>query len=83
MSTCRSCGAKIIFVKTRPSKRSPNGGHMPLDAEPGPKGNVLITPDGFAEVHKGPVRGGRMAHHATCPQREDWKATARAERATQ
>jgi hypothetical protein len=78
LSRCRSCGAPIIWVK----KPAPKPGSMPLDAEPGVKGNVLVGPDGRAVCHRGPVPGGRMAHHATCPHREHWKAVAQAKEAT-
>lgn len=57
--TCTSCGAAIIWARTRTGKR------MPLDAAPSPgtallssEGNVRIVPEG---------EGTHVVHWATCP----------------
>lgn len=36
MSTCRSCGAEVLWAKTRAGKA------MPVDPEPTAEGNVLV-----------------------------------------
>lgn len=46
MSTCRSCGAPIIWATV-----AKTGKRMPLDATPNPdSGNVLLHPDGTCRV---------------------------------
>jgi hypothetical protein len=70
---CRSCQALVLWVKTAA------GRNMPLDAMPGPAGNIERMFDG--EVWHGRVvptaqRGGRMlytSHHSTCPQATQWR----------
>ena len=65
---CGSCGADIIWVKTVA------GNWQPLDAEPNPKGNIVLI-DGFAHVLKGelfepmidPGKERYLSHFATCP----------------
>lgn len=71
---CRSCGAPIRWAKTRQGKA------MPLDANPTPTGNVVISPDGAArvltrkQVEQGGIVGDRyVSHHATCPQAKQWR----------
>lgn len=84
MSHCRSCHAPIRWAITI------QGNYMPLDAEPDPAGNVLLTgrrvqgKDGYYEevqVDSGPglFDDGRqrfMPHHATCPQGAEWRRTS-------
>ncbi len=73
MSTCRSCGASLLWVESENSKP------MPLNAQPDPeRGNVEIVhsearrgPVGI--VHPGPIPGGYLSHHASCPQGKAWK----------
>lgn len=79
MSACRSCGAAILWARTK------NGKAMPLDAEPTPEGNVVLTGEvvpsargavPICEVLAGPDLFGaplRMPHHATCPQADKWR----------
>jgi hypothetical protein len=55
---CRSCGAAILWVKTR------NGKSMPLDAEPCPDGTLVPADDGRATSYTGPRY---KSHFATCP----------------
>lgn len=70
-STCRSCGANIIWAYTQ------GGKHMPLDAEPtarvGPgvfvmRGTTCIeyemTTHGYEQRY--------LNHFATCPQGKSW-----------
>ena len=74
MSTCRSCGAEIVWAVTATGKR------MPVDAATHPDGNVqldrdhatvlgpldrLFAADQGADLH--------MPHHATCPDANDWR----------
>lgn len=64
---CNGCGAAILWVRTAATNSL-----MPLDAEPNPKGNVVIK-DGLAHTLNGslfePMLDGEryMPHHATCP----------------
>jgi hypothetical protein len=74
MSTCRSCGAGIVWAVTAKGKR------MPVDAEPHPDGNVTTVPNGagrgtlLALVHppgQQPLDADEpryRSHFATCPQ---------------
>lgn len=64
MARCKSCGAEIVWVKTRSGKR------MPLDARPTPNGNLeidladcvyFVTPDLNAAGKR------YTSHFATCP----------------
>lgn len=76
---CRSCGAPIRWARTA------RGNAMPVDAEPNPEGNVVLTENekglfasvrvagsrGLAEARAaGPVY---MPHHATCPDGRSWR----------
>lgn len=79
---CRSCGAPIIWAQTV------NGKAMPIDAEPVPDGNVLLT-GRRVETRRGTlapecrVEGDTpmfpdgadryMSHFATCPQADQWR----------
>lgn len=62
---CRWCGAKIIWAKT------PGGKNMPLDAEPNPRGNLLLDESGFVgpalKSENPPADRRYMSHFATCP----------------
>lgn len=83
VSTCRSCGARIVWTKTEAS-----GGLMPVDAAPAEGGNVLFTGveastmDGgtipVARVEAGPPlfddgEPRYLSHFATCPDADDWR----------
>lgn len=69
ITTCRACGAAIIFGRTNAGKA------IPLDAEPSTDGNVILDSDGMAfilgrdaataEHAKGTEL--RVAHFVTCP----------------
>lgn len=72
-STCRSCGAKVLWV------RMPSNALMPVDPDPHPKGNVLLpryqdgTATGVAVVlnarlrEQHPDQALHQSHFATCP----------------
>jgi hypothetical protein len=65
MTSCRACGAPIIWARTGSGKA------MPLDAQPNPAGNVELTGDSckvWGTAHDWPEDQLRyMPHHATCP----------------
>jgi hypothetical protein len=71
---CRGCGAKVLWYRTKASRAL-----IPLDAEPNPRGNVVIDAEGLAVVLGGGLfdeapEGERyMPHHATCPQAPNYK----------
>lgn len=76
MSTCRSCGATIRWAVTEKGKR------IPLDADPSPRGNMRLGPDGTAinigsgtEPSLFSEQGVDlfMPHHATCPSAGEWR----------
>lgn len=55
-TTCRACGGKIMFAKTKAGKA------MPLDAA---KTTVWVTYQEDGDLHTRPV-GGHVPHWATC-----------------
>jgi hypothetical protein len=74
MTTCARCGAHIVWVTTAKNDRP-----MPLDAEPTPAGNVVLTvPDRLAVVLSDADRDRAIAagqtvwrpHFASCPNYE-------------
>lgn len=83
MSTCRSCGAAIIWAFTTTGKR------MPVDAEPTDGGNVLLHPDAVAGhdpvatvvgKHVQPSIFGDdgpryVSHFSTCAHADDHRRT--------
>lgn len=67
MSTCKSCGARIIWAPT------PAGKHIPVDADPTPDGNIELR-DGIAHVNQQANLLGEaryVTHFATCPQADE------------
>lgn len=78
-STCRGCGAPIVFIRTQAGKS------MPCDAEPvtywqepgGP--HKIVTPNG--EVRSARLEGdlqqatgiGYVSHFATCPAADKFR----------
>jgi hypothetical protein len=62
VTTCKSCGADIVFVKTQHGKTTP------LDAIPNPAGNIVLV-GGVATVAK-PGQHAEMTrympHWSTC-----------------
>lgn len=69
--TCRSCKARIRWVKTE------HGKQMPVDAEPVAGGNIELH-DGVARiVSPNPLVRRYISHFATCPDaRSHRKANA-------
>ena len=76
MSTCRSCGAEILWCYT------PTGRRMPLDAAPATldtPGVWLLEPDGRAyalsEKNDRTILGGNLhvPHFATCPDADQFR----------
>ncbi len=76
---CRSCGAPIYWATHAATGRS-----MPVDAEPVPNGNVLLTYSPHADsltaevlaVGEAPAdatRPRRTSHFATCAHAVDWR----------
>lgn len=74
-STCRSCGAPVIWVA-----HETTGKRAPLDARPDPKGNLAI--DGGTYYVVAPelraqhalIDGLYTSHFATCPKASSWRA---------
>lgn len=75
---CRSCGRSIVWART------PNRKAMPLDPEPTPRGNLVVslTADVLhAAMVKGPQRDGiraahqplYLSHFTTCPHADTWR----------
>lgn len=69
MSTCKSCGASIVWALSTGGKR------IPIDVEPSRDGNVRLTFDDGASteriarvVQKGSLPDLHTSHFATCPQ---------------
>jgi hypothetical protein len=70
VSTCRSCGAPIVWARTVRGKM------IPLNSAPDPAGNMVLVGPGQAEQVTGerlPLEDRYMPHHATCPQGRDWR----------
>ena len=85
-ATCRACGARMLFLKTK------NGKTMPVDAEsvrfvPDLAGkNLYVLADGSV-VHGAPpapedpdVHVGYISHFATCPKAHYFRRRTKAER---
>lgn len=81
MTSCKSCGAAVMFVK------SERGKTMCLNAAPDPeRGNVIVSRDSGHELarvlnaeHAKTVRAlgdeVYLSHHATCPDAQRWNKT--------
>jgi hypothetical protein len=78
MSTCRSCGQRITWLKT------PGGKAMPVDEDPVEDGNILIDVEhcqlvarvyGSAEMARkaAPEEPRYVSHFQTCPQAPEWR----------
>jgi hypothetical protein len=81
-TSCRSCGAEIVWARTERDKRAP------IDAEPNPLGDVVLiwhegdreplaifgVPDeAFEEWQR------HTSHFATCPDADHWRHRRRRE----
>jgi hypothetical protein len=72
MSSCKSCGAQIEWVRTESGKA------MPLDIDPVDDGNLVVvggvaskwTPELDAAGIPPPRR---VSHFVTCPNAGDWR----------
>lgn len=79
MATCRSCGARITWLKT------PGGKAMPVDEDPTDDGNVVIDVQ-HCQLVASVFRNAEMAktfapgeprytsHFVTCPHASLWRA---------
>ena len=79
MSTCRSCGAEVLWAETTGGKR------IPLDPEPVAAGALLVvkrrmSPSGELVPLVRPVRRGEapaspryQTHFASCPDADRWR----------
>ena len=75
---CRSCRAPIEWKKTL------SGKSIPLDLEPVPDGNIVLTDGDVAET-LGPLelelldpdRARYVSHFATCPDADQWRGGGR------
>ncbi|MEU4781055.1 hypothetical protein [Micromonospora sp. NPDC023633] len=71
---CKSCPAQVIWAVTERGKA------MPVDAEPGPGGNVqLVEQYGQLTAVVVPAKRAfgrtnlRKSHFVTCPQAHEWR----------
>jgi hypothetical protein len=79
VTTCRSCGAAIRWLKIVPGGKS-----MPVDNEPHAEGNIIPGLGGTATVLSGavllavrerkPDEPLYRSHFATCPDAEAWRS---------
>jgi hypothetical protein len=72
ISTCRSCGAAIIWAMTG------KGRTMPVDARPDPKGNVAVVIDGdtrraIVGVTPESIGPRHLSHFVTCRDAPKWR----------
>jgi hypothetical protein len=69
VAECSSCGATINWAKTI------KGRPIPLDPDPSPQGNVILSEEGTALVYRDPSAVAPryanephyLSHFATCP----------------
>lgn len=72
-TTCRSCGAPLLWVRMESGKR------MPLDSVPDPLGNICALMDRDTGQHVGwyardlDKAQRYRSHFATCPHAEKWR----------
>jgi len=72
MTDCKSCGAPIRWAKTI------KGRPIPLDPDPSPRGNIVLSDEGTALVYNSPGAIAPrytddphyLSHFATCPNAE-------------
>jgi len=71
MSTCRSCGALIVWALTEGGKR------MPVDTQADPEGSLALwraEGEWRTKVIQSDWHGPRYRpHFATCPDAESWR----------
>lgn len=76
ITACRSCDAPVIWIK-----HAKTGTPAPIDAEPTPDGNVMLSGDcyivlGTAEARAEARRNGfdlHTNHFQTCKDAKRWK----------
>lgn len=79
-STCKGCGARIVWMKMAPKDDGTPGGAMPCDPEwkfgDGKKNLIVLDEDsrGHLIVKAEPGVLGREPHWGSCPAREQFKA---------
>ena len=63
MSTCRSCGDPVVWVKMASGKANP------LDPDPTPNGNIIVDDKGNGRVQTQYDQPGAryVSHFSTCP----------------
>ena len=74
LGTCRACPAKILWAKTE------RGNSIPLDPDPVPDGNIVVTDAGVAHVLRATemATGPRyVSHFVTCPGRAKFRRQLR------
>lgn len=75
LGTCRGCGAKFRWARTEG-----RGKPIPLDPDPVPDGNIVVTDGGIAhflratEMATGPRY---VSHFSTCPKSAHFRRTLR------
>ena len=71
MSTCRSCGARVTWLRTT------SGKNIPVNEDPDPNGNIVVIAGTVTCAVVDPTqemdKPHYMPHHATCPQGKDWR----------
>lgn len=74
MSTCKSCGARIAWVRTE------NGKNMPVDAEPERRVVVVVRAVGpdLPDEEVARVVDTFKSHFATCPNADRHRTKAKA-----
>lgn len=78
-SRCRGCNAVIRWAKTEAGKP------IPVDPEPVPGGNLVVTAQGIAHFLKKdelPTGPTYVSHFSTCPNRDQFKRRAATAAAT-
>lgn len=76
MNNCRSCGARITWL------RSLSGKSIPVDEDPVEGGNIVVLgPSDSCRVYRNaeaaqsenPDKPRYVSHFATCPQAGEWR----------
>lgn len=80
MTTCKKCGAPIIFIKTKKGKWMPcDEGLVEYKAGDGPNFDDVVVDQGGKVIHCTfdfqcvPDGLARIPHWATCPYAEDFR----------